>query len=361
MGVTAQPPYRVALAGCGRIGATTRPELAETMRPSWLPLNHADAVQATPGLVLAAVCDPDPARAQTVADRIGGVQVFTDSAEMLHSIRPDILSIATRTDVRPDLIERACEAGIRGIHTEKPMGQSLGEVETAARQLEAGDVHLSYGALRRYMPIYERARRTVASGEFGELQTIVIRLGRGGLLWVHPHSTDLLQFFAGTREPEWMQATMDIPAGTSDGGLVDSDPVVLSATAGYANGVIGQIVPSNGLTVELHCSRGCVTVPRDGAWLETRHHRYGRTADPAADVAFTPDAETVSGRVNALAELRDALLGQSKPSVEPADIVAQHRMLFGWLQSHLADGRRIRPQEVDPDLRCTGRTKGLPS
>jgi predicted dehydrogenase len=352
---------RVALAGCGRIGASTRAELAQTMRPSWLPLNHADAIDATPGMTLAAVCDPDRDRAREVAGRFGEVPVFTDARRMLAECAPDVLSIATRTDVRPGLIDAACAAGVRAIHTEKPIGQSLGEVAATARRLEAAGVLLSYGALRRYMPIYAAAREAVRSGAYGELQAVTVRMGRGGLLWVHPHSADLLQFFTGAAEPEWLQATMQVPEDTARDRLVDSDPVVLAAAAGFADGVIGQIVPAAGLSVELHCSQGSVRVPRDGAWLETRSHRYGRAADPQADVAFAPDMETVSGRIRAFAELRDALAGGPAPAVTPSALVGQHRILFGWLQSHLAGGQRIAPEAVDPELRCTGRTKGMVS
>lgn len=48
---------RAALIGCGRIGAHTPERLRQTIPAGWLPVSHAEAMLANPGLELVAVCD----------------------------------------------------------------------------------------------------------------------------------------------------------------------------------------------------------------------------------------------------------------------------------------------------------------
>src|SRR5262245_32320722 len=113
-------PLRAAVIGCGRIGSRTLPELASLLPPGWLPLSHADATRCVPGLRLDALCDTNPENLKRAQQDHGVARGYSDLQALLNEIEPEILSIATRTAGRCDIIEQASRSGVRGIHLEKP-------------------------------------------------------------------------------------------------------------------------------------------------------------------------------------------------------------------------------------------------
>lgn len=352
---------RAGLVGCGRIGAFTRPELIERLGPNWLPLSHAEALAACDGVELVACCDPDEDGLSRAADAFGAVGRYTDHEALLSAERIDLLAIATRADVRPAIIRRAVEGGVSGIHSEKPLALSLGEALGAVEAMKAAGTCFSYGALRRYMPVFQRARALVAEGALGEPRTVTIRFGKGALLWAHPHSVDLMCFLAGDVRVAAVQATLDLDAGVVTGGKVETDPVVLSATILFENGVVGQIVPENGLCADIGGSSAGLSVLGDGAYILHRTYGLARDCDAERRWRFEVDPTQKSGRLLALEDLRDSVLDRRPAARITLDQVAgQHRVLFAMLQSHLEGGRRVALDEVDPALTIAPR-KGQPS
>ena len=96
-------PIRVGLLAYGAIGH-----------------EHSQAVQATPGMVLAAVCDTNPARIEAALALAPSAEAFTDGTEMLDSGLIDLVVISTPPDRH---FAGARDALSRGIHVvlEKPM------------------------------------------------------------------------------------------------------------------------------------------------------------------------------------------------------------------------------------------------
>jgi predicted dehydrogenase len=336
-----------ALVGCGRIGAFTRPELRERLGPSWLPVSHAEALAAIPEVRLTGCCDVDLAAAQAAAQRYGARLALTDYTELFRRERIDLACVATRSDVRPAVVREALAAGVRALHCEKPLATTLAAGAAMCRLLEERNVAFSYGALRNYMPVYARARAMVRDGAIGELRSVTVKFGRTGLLWDHPHSVALLFFFADAAQAEGVQASLAIE-GAHDARRIDCDPVVLSATVRFANGVLGRIAAEAGRDVVLEGTRGTLAVTANGAAIvQGERVEHDRT--------------TTSGRIFALRELRDALLEGKAPSLRPADALRQHEVLFACVQSHLEGGREVRPQEVDRERVVTGSVMGKPA
>jgi predicted dehydrogenase len=349
-----------ALVGCGRIGGFTRDDLRARLGPAWLPLSHVEGLAATPGIELVACCDADLAAARRISDRMPGVRPYSDYAELLKDVRPDIVSIATRTDVRSGVIEAAAAGGVRGLHCEKPLGFSVREVERLTRLVAEMGMSFTYGALRRYMPVFDEALAAFAPERLGPLGTLTVAFGRGGLLWTHSHSVDLLCRLAGDAPVAWMQASLELPEGMeARGGLVDCDPTVLSATIMFANGITGVITAEPGLAVSLGGRSGGLSVVADGQWCVERSYAQGLNADPPSQWRFERNNGLRSGRAIAFEELRDQVRGRAQPRLGLEEIVDQHRILFGLVASHLSGGRRVTPSEVDPDLTVTGRHMGL--
>src|SRR5688500_16845287 len=101
-------PVRVAIAGCHRM-------LAKQLAGH----NWASAFAVVPETEVVAVFDRGAetrdAFAACWADTWPGLQLYDDYPAMLEQSRPDLVCIATRQTMHADQIERAVDAGVRGI------------------------------------------------------------------------------------------------------------------------------------------------------------------------------------------------------------------------------------------------------
>lgn len=349
---------RVALVGCGRIGAHTPPHVRAACPPGWLPLNHAEAIATTPGLELVAVCDTDAGRAEATAKEFGASRWFTDYRKLIEEVRPDLLAIATRTAGRCDIIEFAAEHGVKGIHAEKPLGRSREECQRALRAVAAHGVKLSYGTTRRYMDAYREAKRLFGGGSFGALQQITLEFGRSALLWTHPHSVDLAVFFSGATEVEFVQATCAIPPEAITSLIVDADPKVENAFIQFTNGVRATLTCAGGLHAHLAGEHGTLMVGADGSWLEWNRKAGPADAYPLAHERRLPVA-TMSGTQRAFSELAAAVRTGSALGITPEEIALGCDLLLATVWSSLQCGRRVSPAEVPVALTITGRSGEL--
>jgi predicted dehydrogenase len=336
------------------MGSYTRPELRARIGDRWLPLNHAEAISAVAGLELVALCDLNPenlARAQ--ADH--GVQAgYASYLEMLRAERPDIVTIATRTAERPDILIAAAEAGVRGIHSEKPLSNNLGDAIRVANALRNRNVAFTYGTLRRYMPVYEEAHAALRSGVIGELQTVVIRMGAAALLWMHPHSIDLLCRYAGTSRARRVQSLLEFPKDTLSGKTIDADPIVISGLVEFENGITGVITAANGRDVELMGADGQITVQDNGScWWTSGSARTG------GPITVNSPANATAPAVIAMQELRDQVNQGYVSRLTIDEIVEQQRLLFAMVESHLRNGAAVDPGDVDTQFTVTGKIQGL--
>jgi predicted dehydrogenase len=353
-------PLRFGLVGCGRIGANADDRAAtwpEELRAQWLPYAHASAIVATPGASLVATCDVSEDAAESTRARFGAERAYTDVREMLTSERLDGLAIATRTAERPGIVNAAVEHGVRGVYCEKPLATTLEEGDAMARLVRDRGVAFAYGTRRRWMTGYGRARELLRSGAIGELRTIVVHFGQGGLLWNHPHSVDLATFFAEDAPVTFVQAELDLPDGAvgAEGRVIDCDPVLRMGHLGFASGRRAVILPGDGQDVVLLGDKGNLTVAADGVRIDRRGYaKSGTDIGWLLDEERSPAPAGPSGAAASLAALVLAMNGGPALATEPA--FAGHEVLFGFVESHLAGGARLPLPLARRGLRVTGRT-----
>ena len=94
---------------------------------------HADAIRATPGARLTAICDPARDAAEALAAAYG-TAVFTDLAEMIAANACDVVHILTPPNLHRDLAVQCLNAGLH-VMVEKPVALSVvevGDMEAAA-------------------------------------------------------------------------------------------------------------------------------------------------------------------------------------------------------------------------------------
>jgi scyllo-inositol 2-dehydrogenase (NAD+) len=350
---------RAAVIGCGRMGAQPSARLEGSIPAGWLPLTHAEALLAVDGVELAALCDVSEAVVKRHAAHYGVAGAYTDYRELLDEVRPEILSIATRTPAKAGIVEHACRAGVKGLYIEKPLANSLGECMRLLGLMAENGVKIAYGVNRRYHPVYRSAREMLAAGEIGEVIEIVVEHGLAPLLWSHPHSTDLILFLSGAGELDSVQACCTAESVARAGELiVDSDPRIESAFFRMSDGVTGHIVRSRGLSVRVGGTAGTLTVHADGSYIQINgphapgdgYFLHERVVHPLGKRGAT---------VTAMMELACAVReGTASPTPEN-DIIAGTRMLMGCTWSHLNHGRIVTAAEIPARLTVTGRSGDL--
>ncbi len=346
-------PLRAALIGCGRIGANTSEQLRRALPPGWIPLSHAEALASLDPFELVAVCDEDEQTARQASVAFGIRHVFKDAGALIDCIQPDVISIATRTAGRCDLIKFAADAGVKGIHAEKPIARSLAECRRALDAVRKNKVKITYGTTRRWMDIFRKAKLLLDEGFIGSLVNVKVGFRRSPILWTHPHSMDLLLYFNGSNEIESIQASCFDCSQAQSGIIINSDPIVNHVEIHFANGASGSIVTTEDESVVLTGTEGTLAIRGNGAVLQIEASSTVAAGTPPKAL---PVASTMSGTQRALLSLAHAIRHNDFPGILVDDIERGCEMLLGSVLSSLQGGRKIHPSEIPEELFISGRT-----
>ena len=141
---------RVGLIGAGYIA-------------SW----HADALRATPGVSVTAVCDVSLSAAQGLAEGIGA-QAFGSVEDMIAAQVCDAVHILTPPHLHKPLAVQCLEGGLH-VLVEKPVATSAEETRAIQAAAEAAGKRFHAGHNFLGMPSYERLRDMARSGALGRI------------------------------------------------------------------------------------------------------------------------------------------------------------------------------------------------
>ncbi|MBK6637167.1 MAG: Gfo/Idh/MocA family oxidoreductase [Rhodocyclaceae bacterium] len=345
---------RSAVIGCGRMGAVTSEAMRRFAPPGWHPLSHLEAVGAQPRLDLVGVCDIVPELLSSAAARFG-VPGYADYRQLLDALRPELVTVATRTPERADIIAAAVAAGARALHLEKPLCNSVAQLAHLEALLADSSLACTFGTLRRYMPIYRRALALAGEESFGGLNQVQVNVGKAPLMWTHPHSIDLLLFLAGDRTVKSVSARFVDTSVERQGSRIDGDPIVISVLFEFDDGLSGIIGQTGGCDVILAGDNGTIAVESDGRRVRIR---ASEGDDVYWDKHLIEETDGSSGGTRpALDRLVEGLDGNvAQILADKRVILTGQRLLLACGQSHLAGGAAIDPNELDPDLVITGRS-----
>jgi len=220
---------------------------------------------------------------------------------------------------------------------------------------ENENVFLTYGTTRRYMKVYQTAKRLIREGEIGELLEVQIQFGKSYLLWAHPHSIDLMLFFNEARPIRRVQGLCDFkkPHGEK---IIDEDPVILHATLQFENGVIGTLSPATGGNVLLLGSKGQIEIFGEGAEMNLRLQKVGMFGSSGAPISF---ATSPSGTLQAFINLENALENGAPVGISYAEIMEGMRGLLMIARSASQNGAFVHPKDLPEQFTVTGNTGGL--
>jgi predicted dehydrogenase len=194
----------VALIGCGLNGRFHSTAIRAIVRSGALDINYT------------AVCDVDPARAQSFAE-LTGAEPFTDAAAVLDSPGIDAVYICVPTAYHRDLVLHAAARG-KHIFCEKPLATNLGDVALMVDAVERAGVKAGVGLVLRHSPILTVLKQLIDDPTLGRLMAVVLRddqffpvtghyasewrkdkalVGAGTLLEHSIHDVDVLRWLAG--------------------------------------------------------------------------------------------------------------------------------------------------------------------
>lgn len=142
---------RIAVIGAGIMGADHARIVAEDL----------------PGATLRVVCDPDAARARSVADACGAGHVATDPEAVIARGDVDAVIVAS-PDFTHAPLSIACIAARKPVLCEKPLSQSSAEcLDVMAAEQAAGRRLVMLGFMRRYDRAYAEMRAALHDGTLG--------------------------------------------------------------------------------------------------------------------------------------------------------------------------------------------------
>jgi len=150
---------RFAIIGCGLIGKK---------RAAYLPKG-----------ALAAVCDLDRTRAESLAATTPGCRVVMDPAEIFKSVDVDAVIISALNSALSALTGEAIRAG-KHVLVEKPVAFLASEADTLLALAREKRVAVRAGYNHRFHPAFRKAREIVDSGVLGPLMFLRARYGHGG-------------------------------------------------------------------------------------------------------------------------------------------------------------------------------------
>ena len=350
---------RCATVGCGRIGGASSPGMARFAPKHLHHVGHLEAIGTLGIAGPLAACDLDPAKFEPLKGRFGITDWYTDIDALLRDFQPELLTIATRTPQKRAVVEAALQAGVRGIHLEKPLCNSPQELDFYRDLARRDDVVISNGCMRRYLAPFQAAQTLLDPETAGDVPCHAsVSMGRGTLFWTLFHALDLVLFLAGPRKPVRVQAWMEGLDLDAEGAL-DSDPVVHQITLAFDDGMIGEISAKPGHTTAVFAGNRGLYLHADGRQAQ----QVGPASPDDLYLSFTDqivDSGDVAGMQGPIRMLAPALHGDraARDTLRTAmqDFLSAQMIAFACVESALSHGQQIPLETFTPTRTCWGKS-----
>ncbi|NOZ21694.1 MAG: Gfo/Idh/MocA family oxidoreductase, partial [Planctomycetes bacterium] len=152
----------------GFIGTGKKPEKAG-LKGYAMAYRHADGYKAIEECEIVACADIVRENGEGFAQAYGFDRVYTDYHDMLEKEQFDIVSICTWPKLHARMTIDCINAGVPGIHCEKPMGLTFGECREMLQLTEEKGTKLTFNHQRRFGKPFRKTKELLDRGEIGEL------------------------------------------------------------------------------------------------------------------------------------------------------------------------------------------------
>ena len=331
---------------------------------------HARNIARYPGAELIAVCDPDPLALDRAESEYSPI-LLTRDLDYFLALPIEGVVIATNTEMHLEHIRAVARAG-KAIFTEKPVGLTLVETDTALQEVVNADVPFQIGFQRRWDARYRQARSLIENGQIGE--PVLFKafgrdpsasdpanwgLGKNGGIFLNCaiHDFDAARYLLG-QEVDWVTATGGALVHTGLVGFGDADTA--STTMFFSGGAmamtewsryaaygydVGMEVVGTGGVIRFRSSSSTPNALMLNNTGLVVHTPYGRT--PTVFTVFEEAFQSaIEGFVDAVAAGRNP-----SPGVQDARVSLQvalaARASFEWV------GERVPVRPLPPLVRRT--------
>ena len=283
---------------------------------------HIEALQAI-GANVVAIADLREDALAEAAPLVPAARRYSDWKSLLAEERIDVLTVATTSASHAGVTSEAADAGVPRILCEKPLATTVAEGRRAVQVCRQRGVRLAVNHARRVLPVYVSLRRDIEAGRFGDLRSMRVVCGGGGIANIGTHAFDLMRWFCGPAV--WVVGVIEAITAPNPRGSHVHDPGG-HGMIGFAGGVratfdLGSDFPV-GFVAEFSC-------------------RHGRIVVDEQRRAAVVIARTEDSRHRPVTDYRAAIESTTRPFDEPVDVV---RLTCGMLENLLSS---------EP-LRCDG-------
>jgi len=346
---------KAAIIGLGRMGAEPTSRFNGMLCKGWDPISHAESIVSSEHLQLVALCDIDTEKTRRFSELYHVENTFNDYKKLIDTIKPDVISIATRTNMKQEIIEYALENGVKGFYVEKPLSRSVGDCTELLNKIKTADAKIAYGAQRRALAIMRKAKEICVSGEYGTIKTLTFEYGRNMLLWSHPHTTDLMVYFANSVDLDFVTAlcTFDKVYAANEM-FIDNDPVVETAFVKFKNGVAATITPNDGNNIRIHLTKAILVINSDGYSIDV--FTEGEIKGKFTNLNRIYAVDSRSATQHLFDDVANAVINSTTvAAISHEEIVAGTKILSGIVASGLKNGAKVKAEEIRDNLVITGR------
>ncbi len=179
--------YNVAIIGCGGISHM-----------------HAGWYVNEPRASLTAIADINAEGLKAYGEQYGVEKRYTDYIEMLETEEIDMVSVCTRPKLHAPVVIETAKRGVKGILSEKPMAENLGQAREMLETCSQHGVKLAIDHQVRFSAPYQLARQMIAAGAIGDLFRIHGICSGGDLKDNATHTVDLMRYVYGDRPVTWV-------------------------------------------------------------------------------------------------------------------------------------------------------------
>ncbi|MCD5408847.1 inositol 2-dehydrogenase [Candidatus Bipolaricaulota bacterium] len=336
---------KLALIGAGRIGRLH----AENLR------------RRLPDAEVVAVVDVVEEAARKLAAELGIPHAYGDPAPIFEDPKIEAVLICSSTDTHAQFIEQAAQAG-KHVFCEKPIALDLERIDRALAAVEQAGVILQVGFNRRFDPSFAEARRLVQSGAIGKPHVLritsrdpappaieYIKVSGGIFLDMTIHDFDMARFLLGEEVVE-VFATGAVLVDPKIGEAGDIDTAVVNLR--FESGALGVIDNSRKAVygydqrVEVFGEQGMIRVENPKPHQAVMSNADGDHAPPLLHFFLERYTDSYVRELEAfLASIREG----KEPQVTGRD--GKIPVVIGYAAKRsLAEGRPVRPSEIDPSL-----------
>lgn len=337
------------------MGAEPSSRLNGQLPDGWMPISHLETFNAISEVCVTAICDRDEEKLNKYQQLYKVPNIYSNYQELINLEKPDIISIATRTEARPEIIKYACNNGVKGVYFEKPICRSIIDTREILYTAKKRNVILGYGVNRRYHAAYKKAKELIINGEIGTLREMQIEHGVSTLYWTHPHSIDLMLFFANNCEIDFIQADCVFTNNYihTNNNFIDNDPIVNMAFVKFCNGFTARINTGIGLNTNLVGTKGVIKILANGSKLHL--HKIGQSPYimEHEEVPFKiSDGATVTSFKDMINAIKN---GITEANISENEILVGMQILQGIMHSSLKNGQRVTLSEIPETMIITGK------